>query len=60
MLDLFAQAKPRQEPLASGAVILRRFAFDAAPALLQAMAVVVRTSPFRQMVTPAGIRCRWR
>lgn len=54
MLDLFAQAKPRQEPLASGAVILRRFAFDAAPSLLQAMAVVVRQSPFRQMVTPGG------
>lgn len=54
MLDLFAQAKPRQEPLASGAVILRRFAFDAAPSLLQEMAVVVRQSPFRQMVTPGG------
>ena len=30
MLDLFADAKPWQEPLASGAVILRRFAFDSA------------------------------
>ena len=31
MLDLFADAKPWQEPLASGAVILRRFALDSAP-----------------------------
>ena len=31
MLDLFADAEPWQEPLASGAVILRRFAFREAP-----------------------------
>lgn len=30
MLDLFAGAEPWQEPLAAGAVILRRFAFNAA------------------------------
>ena len=54
MLDLFADAKPWQEPLASGAVILRRFAFDSAPTLLQAIAAVARQSPFRQMVTPGG------
>ena len=54
MLDLFADAKPWQEPLASGAVILRRFAFDSAPSLLQAIAAVARQSPFRQMVTPGG------
>ena len=54
MLDLFADAKPWQEPLASGAVILRRFAFDSAPPLLQAIAAVARQSPFRQMVTPGG------
>lgn len=54
MLDLFADAKPRQEPLASGAVILRRFAFDCAPSLLQAIAAIARQSPFRQMVTPGG------
>lgn len=28
MLDLFADAEPRQEPLAHGAVILRRFALS--------------------------------
>ena len=54
MLDLFADAKPWQEPLASGAVILRRFAFDCAPSLLQAIAAIARQSPFRQMVTPGG------
>ena len=56
MLDLFADAKPWQEPLASGAVILRRFAFDCAPSLLQAIAAIARQSPFRQMVTPGGWR----
>ena len=30
MLDLFADGEPWQEPLAAGAVILRRFAFNAA------------------------------
>lgn len=54
MLDLFADEKPWQEPLAPGAVILRRFAFDAAPALLQAVASVAAHSPFRQMITPGG------
>lgn len=35
MLDLFTDAEPWQEPLASGAVILRRFAFDIAEDLMQ-------------------------
>ncbi len=30
MLDLFANAEPWQEPLAPGAVILRRFVFNVA------------------------------
>ena len=34
MLDLFADAEPWQEPLAPGAVILRRFALSRAAALL--------------------------
>ena len=54
MLDLFADEKPWHEPLASGAVILRRFAFESAPALLRAIAATARQSPFRQMVTPGG------
>ncbi|WP_404680040.1 DNA oxidative demethylase AlkB [Raoultella terrigena] len=54
MLDLFADTPPWQEPLAPGAVILRRFAHQRAPALLQALLGVADVSPFRQMVTPGG------
>ncbi len=35
MLDLFANAEPWQEPLAPGAVILRRFVFNVAEQLMQ-------------------------
>ncbi|XJP25067.1 DNA oxidative demethylase AlkB [Klebsiella pneumoniae] len=54
MLDLFSDTPPWQEPLAPGAVVLRRFASERAPALLQAIADVASQSPFRQMVTPGG------
>lgn len=54
MLDLFSDTPPWQEPLAPGAVVLRRFAREHAPGLLQAIADVARQSPFRQMVTPGG------
>ncbi len=54
MLDLFTDAEPWQEPLASGAVILRRFAFDIAEDLMQEINGVANQSPFRQMVTPGG------
>lgn len=54
MLDLFAEETPWQEPLAEGAVILRRFAREAAPTLLAAIAQVAGQSPFRQMMTPGG------
>ncbi|MFO5732980.1 DNA oxidative demethylase AlkB, partial [Klebsiella pneumoniae] len=54
MLDLFSDTPPWQEPLAPGAVVLRRFARERAPALLQAIAGVARQSPFRQKVTPGG------
>lgn len=54
MLDLFSDIPPWQEPLAPGAVVLRRFARERAPALLQAIADVASQSPFRQMVTPGG------
>ncbi len=52
MLDLFADAEPWQEPLAAGAVILRRFAFNAAEQLIRDINDVASQSPFRQMVTP--------
>lgn len=51
MLDLFADAEPWQEPLAAGAVILRRFAFNAAEQLIRDINDVASQSPFRQMVT---------
>lgn len=54
MLDLFAEADPWQEPLAPGAVILRRFALSRAAALLAGIDEVAAVSPFRQMVTPGG------
>lgn len=54
MLDLFADAEPWQEPLAPGAVILRRFALAPASTLMAAINDVAAHSPFRQMVTPGG------
>lgn len=54
MLDLFADSQPWQEPLAPGAVILRRFAFSAAPQLVQEIETIAHQSPFRQMITPGG------
>jgi alkylated DNA repair protein (DNA oxidative demethylase) len=54
MLDLFADAEPWQEPLAPGAVILRRFALSRAAALLAGIDEVAAVSPFRHMVTPGG------
>ncbi len=47
MLDLFADAEPWQEPLAPGAVILRRFALSRAAALLAGIDEVTAVSPFR-------------
>lgn len=54
MLDLFADAEPWQEPLAPGAVILRRFALSRAAALFQGIDEVAAAAPFRHMVTPGG------
>jgi alkylated DNA repair protein (DNA oxidative demethylase) len=54
MLDLFADVEPWQEPLAPGAVILRRFALARDAALMQGIEQVASASPFRQMVTPGG------
>jgi alkylated DNA repair protein (DNA oxidative demethylase) len=54
MLDLFADEEPWQEPLAPGAVILRRFATQEARALLDGIEQVAAQSPFRHMITPGG------
>lgn len=60
MLDLFADEEPWQEPLAPGAVVLRRFALANAQALLAGIEAVTQVSPLRHMVTPAATPCRWR
>ncbi len=44
MLDLFADEAPWQEPLAPGAVVLRRFAFRAAQSLLDDIGVLSSVS----------------
>ncbi|OAT24739.1 alkylated DNA repair protein [Buttiauxella ferragutiae ATCC 51602] len=54
MLDLFADEAPWQEPLAEGAVILRRFACADAQLLIAQISALAAVSPFRQMVTPGG------
>ncbi|MGY5956192.1 DNA oxidative demethylase AlkB [Kosakonia sp. BK9b] len=54
MLDLFADHEPWQEPLASGAVVLRRFALPHVEALMRGIAAVTSQSPLRHMVTPGG------
>lgn len=54
MLDLFADEAPWQEPLAEGAVILRRFACADAQALISQISALAAISPFRQMATPGG------
>lgn len=56
MLDLFADSPPWQEPLAPGAIILRRRALAQASILLAGIAEVAAQSPFRQMITPGGYR----
>lgn len=56
MLDLFADTPPWQEPLAPGAVILRRRALADAAGLMAGVGQVIADSPLRQMVTPGGYR----
>src|SRR5439155_5134375 len=56
--DLFAGASPseRPEPLVEGAVVLRGFARCEAVALLTAVRKVSAAAPFRNMITPGGLR----
>jgi alkylated DNA repair protein (DNA oxidative demethylase) len=54
MLDLFADTPPWQEPLAPGAIILRRYALAHTEILMAGIRDVSAQSPFRQMVTPGG------
>ncbi len=56
MLDLFSDEAPWQEPLAEGAVILRRRARDQADALLVAIHDIAAKNPFAHRITPGGHR----
>jgi alkylated DNA repair protein (DNA oxidative demethylase) len=53
-LDLFEPDAPSMEPLAPGAVVLRRFACRHDAALLAAVQAVTARAPFRHLVTPGG------
>jgi alkylated DNA repair dioxygenase AlkB len=46
-----------REQLEPGAFVLRAFASDEAPALLDAIRVVARRAPFRHMTTAAACAC---
>jgi DNA oxidative demethylase len=49
-------AAPARETIAEGATLLRGFASDAAPGLIDDLAKIVEAAPFRHMVTPGGFR----
>jgi alkylated DNA repair protein (DNA oxidative demethylase) len=58
-LDLFeglAETEPRNQPLADGAVVLRRFALPREKEILAALRHVAAEAPFRHMITPGGYR----
>jgi alkylated DNA repair protein (DNA oxidative demethylase) len=52
-LDAHTAAPPRA--ICAGATLLRGFALTHAPAVLEAVAAVVRAAPFRHMQTPGGL-----
>lgn len=56
MLDLFADERPWQEPLAEGAVILRRQVRADAEFLLQHIQCIADQYPFVHRTTPRGYR----
>lgn len=56
MLDLFSEEAPWAEPLAEGAVILRRRAREDAGELMQLVEEVSAHNPFHHRITPGGHR----
>ena len=57
--DLFPDepaAEQAEEALAPGAVLLRGWARDQGPALLEAVSEVIRQAPLRHMTTPGGFQ----
>ncbi|AUX73180.1 DNA oxidative demethylase AlkB [Erwinia pyrifoliae] len=56
MLDLFAEDEPWQEPLAEGALILRRRARDMTGQLMAQIEHIAAHNPFHYRITPGGHR----
>lgn len=56
MLDLFSEEAPWAEPLADGAVILRRWAREEAGNLMRLVEEVSSQNPFHHRITPGGHR----
>lgn len=56
MLDLFGEEEPWQEPLAEGAVILRRRVREHAEALMREILQIASQNPFHHRITPGGHR----
>ncbi|QKJ87889.1 DNA oxidative demethylase AlkB [Paramixta manurensis] len=56
MLDLFNDEAPWTEPLAEGALIIRRLARDRAESLLAAINEIAAGNPFEHRITPGGHR----
>ena len=54
MLDFFQDEAPWQEPLATGATIIRRYALDNAVLLYQHIDRIAAQSPFIHRITPGG------
>jgi alkylated DNA repair protein (DNA oxidative demethylase) len=54
MDNLFDAQAPARETFAEGAVLLRSFAAGVAPRLMDDLAKIVESAPFRHMVTPGG------
>ena len=47
---------PSAEPIEDGAILLRGFAAEEAPALIAAIEAIAGVAPFRHMMTPGGGR----
>lgn len=56
MLDLFSDEAPWSEPLAEGAVILRRRAREQGEMLLRLIDQLAQQNPFQHLITPGGHR----
>jgi len=56
LFDFGLPEEPEEQSLGAGATLLRGFALAQSAQVLEAVADVVRQSPFRHMITPGGFR----